>query len=643
MNTMTGLKNKQLVKNTAMALACGFVLTMGGQAEAADKPNLIGANSGEKYLTAEGNTTTKLDEAAVTAIKAGITTDWSRASSSDNAFIIKSGEWKGAFGGYSSTESSANNKVFLTGNVKVNNVYGGAGDGTDAENNEVSLFGGTQRINIVYGGFSSNESAINNTVNLGGYIDENRKVCSLGAVTITYDGLAKLRGGYSNKDGADSLGNKLNVFCAGNVVDDIDSSTFQEMNFYIPKTVENGNTMLEIANDTIAVNLSNITVKAGVQNGSKLKKGDEINLIKTTLNNIEGFDSEKTGILEDKNFALYGLDIKTEGKKLFATVTSVGLSEDSKILAETRAGGMAMLNTGTDFVLSKGMENAVVAADNAEAEAGFAVSTGAVAVQKGGFAPFAAVGGNNMRYNTGSHVDVKGWSVNLGFSRKIHYTDSTLMIAPLIEYGRGNYTSHLDNGVRGDGKQQFFGIGCVVKQENKSGIYYEGGVRIGRMKGDYNGSDNSYDTESNYLALHAGMGKKWQVTEKNAFDLYGKFFYTRQGSDSVQLSNGGGVYDFDTINSYRLRIGTRWTHKIAKAQELYAGLAWDYEFDSEARASYMGLSTPSPTMKGSSGMLELGWRSKATKTNPFSVDLGLTGFTGKQRGLQFNAGFNWEF
>lgn len=48
-------------------------------------------------------------------------------------------------------------------------------------------------------------------------------------------------------------------------------------------------------------------------------------------------------------------------------------------------------------------------------------------------------------------------------------------------------------------------------------------------------------------------------------------------------------------------------------------------------------------MEGSSGFLELGWKSKMTKDNPWSADFNLTGWAGKQRGITYTLGVSRAF
>ena len=324
---------------------------------------------------------------------------------------------------------------------------------------------------------------------------------------------------------------------------------------------------------------------------------------------------------------------------------------NSKSLNETRATGMALLNNGADLVIGKGFMSAQAAAeaDNNTTNNVGKNKNNKTARTNNSFTPYAATGAYNMRYMTGSYVDSKGWGINVGFARILHYQNSKLTLAPFVEYGKAGYDSYLDNGTHGSGDNSFTGIGFMAKNEQKDGLYYEGSTRVGRMKSDYQGDVllGRYDSASNYIALHAGIGKVVKVSKNSSIDYYGKFFWTHQNGDTVMVNRNvigdRYRYDFEAINSYRLRLGTRWTQKFSKRDAFFVGLAWDCEFDSEARAHYEGGSTPAPSMKGSSGMLELGWKQAATKDNPLGAEVGLTGWCGKQRGVSFNAGFSWAF
>ena len=70
-------------------------------------------------------------------------------------------------------------------------------------------------------------------------------------------------------------------------------------------------------------------------------------------------------------------------------------------------------------------------------------------------------------------------------------------------------------------------------------------------------------------------------------------------------------------------------------------LAWQYEFSGKAKATVNGDAAPAPSLKGSSGMLELGWKVAAEEN--FTVDFNVNGWTGKQRGVMGGVNMQWKF
>ena len=268
------------------------------------------------------------------------------------------------------------------------------------------------------------------------------------------------------------------------------------------------------------------------------------------------------------------------------------------------------------------------------------------------YVPFAATGGNSMRYHTGSHVDSHGWNATLGFARAFIQNGRTLTFGPLIEHGRSRYDSYLDDGTHGSGSTRYTGAGILARVDLTDGVYYEGSLRAGRIHSDYNGllhagGDSSaplisehYDTDSAYYALHLGLGKVIHLSQANDLDVYGKYFFSHESSDTVHVSTGE-TFQFSSVNSQRLRLGARFSHHVNQLSAFYAGMALEYEFDAESRATYKGAATPSPSMKGMSGMLELGWRMKPNVHSPLTIDIGTSAWIGKQQGYTLNAQFQW--
>lgn len=586
----------------------------------------VEANANGNTLNSEANCSFAAGGASSSykySIYGGYVADGSTGNANSNTINIKRGLYNigGLYGGKSDTGSADGNIVNINGGTfsNDNRIYGGQSNLGSASGNQVNISNGIFNPGMyIYGGYSGDVSGGNNNV-------------------VTISG-GTFRTGINLYGGTDAgTNNTLNLKMKDLSLDGVWG--FQNLNFYIPNTAQANDTMLTVQQPMY---LSGATIKAGVQDGSTLKTGDTITLIKVIdAMGIDGYETIKTGTLTDPGYLNYGLDIKATATDVKATIGSAsGLSADSKSLAETRAGGIAILNDGATLMAGTSLINAKAAAHAANLSA----QGGEGAPAPAGFTPFAAVGANNMRYETGSYVDSKGWGINVGMARELTYKKSVLTFAPVIEYGRSSYDSYLDSGTHGSGKQQFLGVGAVVRQDFAKGAYVEGSLRAGRMKGDYNSGDlnASYDTASNYLGLHLGVGKILKLDKKNKLDIYGKLFYTKQESDDVTLSTGA-VYNLESIDSFRTRLGARWTAELAKNSNLYVGLAWDHEFDSNARATYKGFSTPTPSMKGDSGLLELGWQVKPKETSPLSINLNLTGWCGKQKGVQFGAGFEWGF
>ena len=297
---------------------------------------------------------------------------------------------------------------------------------------------------------------------------------------------------------------------------------------------------------------------------------------------------------------------------------------------------LAMVASGADLLANAGFTNAAQAVQDAKDSGDSGRS----------MVPYAAANYGSMRQESGSHVDVKGSNFNIGFAKEVKNGSGKLLFGPMFEYGRGNYDSYLDDGTTGSGTAQNYGIGMMARQTNDNGFYYEGSVRYGKVTSDYSssnvlaGKDVSYDNSAKYWGAHVGVGKLQKLGGDNAIDLYGKLFYTNQGSSSVNID--GDTLDFSSVKSKRSRIGFRYIHGTSDVRSVYAGLAWQYEFDGAAHATANGFSTPSPSVKGSSGMLELGVLI-APKASPVSFDLGVSGWAGKQKGYSLNANMLWSF
>ena len=103
------------------------------------------------------------------------------------------------------------------------------------------------------------------------------------------------------------------------------------------------------------------------------------------------------------------------------------------------------------------------------------------------------------------------------------------------------------------------------------------------------------------------------------------------------------TFDLDAINSHRLRAGFRYNGKEnEKGIKFFGGLAYEYEFDGVAKGRMGEDALLEPDFKGASGMAEIGIKYEKAN-NPWKVELGLTGATGKRDSIGVNLGATYEF
>ena len=575
-------------------------------------------------------------------------------------------------GGVAVAGISEGNKVNIAHSSVNENVYGGYG-AKDSIGNIISITDGSSVNKNVYGGYSFKGNSLDNTVTIdnstvnenvyGGYMEsdgaisekiQNNKVIFKNGAKIKGD----VYGGYDNLSKANITNNTLEVVGKGNEAKSIQN--FDKLNFFITKDLVANDTMLKVTGTAL---INNAEIKAGVELGTKLNENDKINLITAGALKAENIT---TGTLTDGLISIdQGIQVTvgTDGNKLVGVIngttppggggttppggggttppggggTTPGVGSlyadaDAKSPVETQSAALTMLNLGHDLLTTAGYENAALAVDGEE---------------EGSVNPFITMSANNQKLDTGSHVDLKAWNMNLGFAKKINNNTGKLLIAPVIEYGRGSYDSYLDNGTHGDGDAHFWGAGLMAKQLNDDGLYYEGSLRAGRMSTDYQSAvagGIKYDSNATYYAAHLGMGKVVQLNDKDTLDYYGKLFYTRQQGDKVTVGTGA-TYDFDATTSLRTRLGARYTHQLSDKNAFYAGLAWQHEFDGESNAivatTLGSASAPAPSMKGDTGIMELGWR--VNNSDKFELGLGVNGSVGKQKGVGFNLSLNFSF
>lgn len=201
--------------------------------------------------------------------------DRNNGTASDNIIIINDGNVFSVTGG--SGQNAVNNQVIITGGT-VSRIYGGGGYitignngvGNQINGNTISISGGTIIGEVSAGallfdyksGSSTNSFVTNNVINIYGNPD------------LSNSTLSGAWSGYGNKSDRNNILNLAVPITVKNI------SYFGTLNFFLPKTMTSGGTMLTLTS-TDGTNLSGTAIRAAMQGGSTLDTGDTVTLIQS--------------------------------------------------------------------------------------------------------------------------------------------------------------------------------------------------------------------------------------------------------------------------------------------------------------------------------------------------------------------------
>ena len=547
-------------------------------------------------------------------------------NANSNKVTLNNGSYAGyVVGGYSNSEKgeTSNRNIVTISESTVENVYGGYSLHGSANNNIVII--DNSIIDDEY-----YDSAI-----IGGYAPQGK-----GAT----DNIVKIIG-KSNIENADIYGGLSDIgnidIITGNTLtlDSWSGSTKSVKNFnginFDNINWQNGETVLtitagaknDLANTEIYLN--------SIAGGSKIAVGDTMTLIENTNNVNLGIDKNK--ITVNNNFfagvAAEGTGTATVNNDgVDFTIDTLKANSQIDLVAENRAVAAAFVNQGTDLISDS--------LDTISRDSNYGVKT------------FAAVHGNRSKYDANSDIKINGWSVIAGVGNADKFDNgSEFSWGVFYENGSGNYRTYNEFNnefFRGDGSLVYNGGGIAARYTNKNGVYTEGSLRAGMLKSDMDnalrdgaGNFYGYESESAYYGAHIGIGKIINLSESSDLDIYGKFFHTYTEGDSFKVAND--EFEFDSINSDRLRIGARITSNKENKFSTYYGLAYEYEFNGDADMTAQGLKAPTQSLQGSSVMAEVGFNYQPTPTSPWSFDLNMRGYAGERQGGSFNVQATYTF
>lgn len=619
-----------------------------------------------------------------------------------------------------SEANATDNKVSVNNGTVTGNVIGGQSEKGNAKANAVYVYGG--KLAVVYGGVSSINgiTSDNKVIMYDGEADclygggaGDKSVPILGNTVIVSGGTVnwQIAGGRSdwgssvkdntvilrgspNLSGCDIFGgvnmstsstdvvignNTLVVETSGLTARSI--SNFDHYAFVLPDTIQRGAVLLSLSQHIDLTNNGKSPSpdfqSIDVTGDTALSVGDTVTLLKSdaglTAGTLPESVSGTQGVTLSYTFALT-TETDATGQPVSVVATVMGdedpappmdddtpdtptgneggasvaprVNPQTKALAEGYLSGVALTLQGADLVAGKGID-----------AAGRAVRASLAGGGKG-LAAFGALSGGWSRYNTGSHIDVSGFSLLTGLAWGADSVPGQFTAGMFFEYGSaatGTYNSFSNAAsVSGDGSTWYMGAGLLARMDfNDSGpghIYAEASARAGALNNKYRNDDlrdasgrrAEFDTSTPYVSLHAGLGYVWDLTDALSLDLSAKYFWTWQDSADSDLSTGEALH-FDAVNSHRLRLGGRLTWAVTEHVSPYVGAAWEHEFDGKARATSLGYDLDAPSLTGDTGIGELGLSWTPSATIPLTIDLSLQGYTGVREGYTGSLMAKWEF
>ena len=593
---------------------------------------------------------------------AGVTEN---GNASGNSLIVKNGAHLADYGGGGKTliGDATNNSVLIEDATIDGNVYGGYTSNGNATDNLITLTG--ERVKIggtIYGGFfdgevrSSTDVFTGNTLKLihfrgelGGIENVQNYNWILPKDVVNNDALVQITGenpvnlaNTTHKVAIDNDGNRLTVGDKITLIDKTANAPTSNME------VKQGNFLIydmkaeQSGNGYVLTTLNSQQIKEENPHDSDSNTGGNNNGSGNT-SNTDNLPNVNIGGTNNTGNTAHGEQGESGNRELAGRI-----NPQTKAFSEGRVASLGFLNQGADLIANSGIR----AAKSSVAEGGNNP-------WQMNLMPFFVIDGSSNRYETGSYANVDGFNMAVGLATGFELADKhPVTLGAFFEYGRGTYDTYNSfanyASVHGDGDTHYTGggvlgridfagtgLGLVNKLDagQADGLYAEASFRAGHLDTDFDtddllgefGEGSDYDSGADYYGLHGGVGYVMNFDERNSVDVYGRYFWTRVDSETVDV--GRDRLHFDEADSSRLRIGTRYTMIYNQQLKPYVGIAYDHEFDGEVAARAYGLKLDKPSLEGDTGILEAGISMKPVSTiDALSVDVSGQGFIGRREG-----------
>ena len=562
----------------------------------------------------------------------------------ENEVFVKGGTVsKTIFGGFAGEKSNGEvkgNTVTINGGSVLDGIRGGQSAGGTVTGNTIDLNGGTVAGRI-YAGYSNNGTVTSNTINLNGK----------NGIDIT--GAWLIGSGQHVATGQN--GNTLNIRNFKGRAQNI--GNFDRIDLDLAGLTLRAGDPIIVLTEKETTRLGNSTIhlhtaqKAIAHTNSALVPRYEVIKNKTDAGlTAENVKYEKGQITVREKGALQALyKVEWDGPGIDSVdgdsidLVKTGETEvvpGTETVNESRLALTDFLNAAGDFILDRKLQCSL-------REDGSIPETCFYGAVSGGDLHHDLNGNKAWAHTTGTH-----WF--LGIRSKLNEkqdTEKDLNGALYVEAGWGNVDTH-NRWAKGNGDIHYYGIGAIGERKQKEGdwkgTYLQAHARIGRAFSDYNsrlkdgsGEKLDYDKNSTYYGAGLEIGREWQYHPDYMLDSYLKYRWLHLNGFNTEIN--GADHKHDDIDSHRTRLGTRLNYTAEKTGMPYIGIAWEHEFDGNARGSVMGYSLKDTSLKGDSGVLELGVKFVPSEKSRWNYDFTIEGYVGQREGVMGNFVVNYLF
>ena len=359
---------------------------------------------------------------------------------------------------------------------------------------------------------------------------------------------------------------------------------------------------------------------------------ENANGLTTNANTLSGTAIVRQGVSLNHHYTL-----QADNNTITATYNNrTTVDPATGVFTNGRLATVGFLNEGTDFALDTGMTKAMET------------------IRAQGYGAYGAIRGSDIRHDLdkGGDASVSGTHWLLGIAGKLNAAkDYDLIGSVYAEAGWGNIDS--DNSfASGHGDTHYYGIGLIGRyQQNEGtmkGAYAQINAKVGRASTDLesnlydvNGNRGEYDKDATYYGAGIGVGYLWEIAQAYTLDLSARYQWMHLEGYDTSITND--PYKFDDIDSHRTKIGARLNYTENKQYTPYIGVAWEHEFSGTSDGSVYGYSLEDNSLKGDTGVAEIGVTFSPTADSAWKIDANVQGYVGQREGVAGNLAVNYMF